>query len=422
MKASDTPKIDAAWWRKNKPSTLKSTGLGDAMADYQVQTMLVGKAVEARELNVATGLDAFEKAETKLKALETAAKKARDACDSGVMKGLHQGCSAVLGKLIKPMLSDERKDLEKRRDAYVSGAEQEARKLKAACQALLVAVTKLSNGAVAQLDDVARREDDLSEIREAAAKSLRTGTPVAQQDAANARQIAGSIDTALRDVKDNWQKTKAHVSKFMREEFNKSLAQLEPSLERVRDSIDMPLDVVEFKVIPQLEEAAKRAAKALKSIEDLISGIADEQQAYVGLLTDFVERSILKSDAISGNLRGAGGKLDGADMALINFSEAKPGARGSTPPANIEKLLEEAKKEIGLCETSLTELRKSLDSFSRTMPPFVEPKNRKFQKPMQEFLALNQGTETDAAEIKKLKDKAAKVGKKLQDATKKAAA
>lgn len=97
MKASDNFKIDQAWWNKEKPLTLKSTGLGATMKKYQdakakIQT-LASKGVYSGEFDAAT--TPFDVATLILdKEIPVAVAKAKGMCS----KLLHKETIAVLDK------------------------------------------------------------------------------------------------------------------------------------------------------------------------------------------------------------------------------------------------------------------------------------------------------------------------------------
>jgi hypothetical protein len=84
MKASDSFKIDQAWWKKNKPINLKTTGLGAVMKKYQdAKAKIQELAQEGKYTNEFNGpLTPFEAAEKILKKeIPDAVAKAKGMCN-----------------------------------------------------------------------------------------------------------------------------------------------------------------------------------------------------------------------------------------------------------------------------------------------------------------------------------------------------
>lgn len=97
MKASDNFKIDQAWWKKNKPLTLKTTGLGAVMKQYQDAKVkiqeLAKKGAFSGEFN--SSVTPFDAARKVLeKNIPVAVAKAKGMCN----KTLHKDTIVVLDK------------------------------------------------------------------------------------------------------------------------------------------------------------------------------------------------------------------------------------------------------------------------------------------------------------------------------------
>lgn len=75
MKKGEKPKLDQAWWKKNKAKTLKSTGFGEAIKEYTdlKATLAKGGLYERTYAN-------FAKADSALKNVEVVRKKAIGMC------------------------------------------------------------------------------------------------------------------------------------------------------------------------------------------------------------------------------------------------------------------------------------------------------------------------------------------------------
>ena len=412
MKATDTPKIDQAWWNKNKPGTLKSTGLGKAMARYQDDKAEAKKLAAKEPMDYGSALAGYTTAEASFQELSSSARKALAACN----KTLHADCIVVLNKLIKSVLPAENTALGAAKQSFIDDAKAEAARVKGLGKNLLALATATSDSAVKRLGDVSKLEDELADLRDQAGKALQSKTPFAPKQVDAARVAADAINAALTTTETELAQARQTVRKKLDEVFHRGLEPVDPALPRLRDSIAMPLDVIEAKALPRLEEAAERAKKALKSIEDLASGAADVRQEYLGILNDFVQRGIQRGDAVTGNIRTAGGKLDRAGQEILSFTEIKDGPRDKTLITNATKLLTEGVKEISMTKPVLEAFERSLDEFTGKLPPFVEPKSSTFREPIGELLKLSQGASEDRKELEKLTAKATKINAELKKA------
>jgi hypothetical protein len=96
MKATDEFKFSQEWWKKNKPLTLKSTGLGEVLKKYDGLTATIDKMIAGSNYQgVDPAKDPFDAAVAMVKKdIDKAVENALKDCN----KTLHKDCIAVLEK------------------------------------------------------------------------------------------------------------------------------------------------------------------------------------------------------------------------------------------------------------------------------------------------------------------------------------
>lgn len=194
IKAGDVFKIDQAWWKKNKPTTLKSTGLGKVISTYQahkIAAIAMAKAGHYDNIDEnASPLDlAMDSITNKLPAAVT---KAQNDCN----KTLHKDAYDCL-KAAKSVLAAEAKVIAKLQDDFNRRYKRKQREFLASSKS---AADENAASKQAAHDAYKNAEGELKDLAELAKKAAKLPLDKAREAAERASAAVMSITDLLEVI------------------------------------------------------------------------------------------------------------------------------------------------------------------------------------------------------------------------------
>ncbi|MBW4091304.1 MAG: hypothetical protein HIU82_09370 [Proteobacteria bacterium] len=373
MKDSDVPELAYAWWKKNQPVTLPSTGLGEALKAYEAAraTAKPTKDVKAVDDCVA----AYDTALSALADLTPAVTKAQAKCN----KVLHATCLRVLGKY-PGVITKERTALENERKevaALLSGAVETC---KVECAKVISAIIDHVKRIESKLNELKDIETEAGETQEDAAKAVASEEPNAGElevTIAEGHLRDGTrVLNELRKLVDNARK---ETQKAWDEVYDRKLSKLDPQIGRLADRAEQQSASFDL-ALEKGDDAFKTIQSAAKTVRELADGVGDREAQFVSVCRNLDARTGKALEGITSRFAEAGGQLDRVKFNIMNFSTE--GHRDYAKKEVLEEARISLKRGLELLAQGKKDLAQSRGGFVKgisALPEFAIPKNPKFK-------------------------------------------
>lgn len=415
MKDSDVPELAYAWWKKNQPATLPSTGLGDALKAYEAAR---AKAVPARAPEgVDAALDAYDAALAAQDDLTPAVAKAKAKCN----KVLHATCLRVLGKY-DGVIENERTALANERKKNADVAAEAIETCKSECAKVLSAVIDAVKVLEKKLGELERTAADALENRDAVAAAVAREEP-------NAGEMEVHVaDAQLKDGTREYnelvrlaESARADTNKAWKLAFKPKLTKLDGQIQRLADRVDQQSASFEL-AREKAETAFASIQKAVKAVHDLADGVGDKEEQFVSVLESLNTRTIKSIQTVTGRFAEAGGQLDRVKFNILNYTTQ--GERDFGKREVLEEAKISLKRGLELAAEGKRELTQARTAFGRALndlPGFVTARNPKFRGIFQELAKTRSGLDNLEKENRKVGESAVKETERFQKTVKEAA-
>jgi hypothetical protein len=399
MKDSDTPELNYAWWKKNQPTTLPKTGLGQALRAFEEAR---AKALPTEEVTaIPDRVDLYADAIDKLHAIGPAVATAMAKCN----KTLHGTCLKVLAKYPNVIVKEDQA-LKKQRD-HMTGLMGEAiQTCKTDCAKVISDIIGLIKPLETKLAELEKLEVEANEVREEVAKAVASKEPNAGE--LEVSIINGHLTDArklARDITSGAERSSQQVQQAWARAFNKKLTKFDGQIQRLADRADQQAENfgAAAKNADTMLRAVESAAKAVKQLAD---GQGDLEEQFLQVCLTLEDRTQKVMGGIRASFANAGGEFDRVNFNIMNFKE-----KGD------KKLVEEAvtalKRGIASLNAGKKELTQNKSGFDKTLnalPDFATPRNPKFKDvlvALGKARDIYQGYESELKELSKKAEKAA---------------
>jgi hypothetical protein len=409
MKDSDVPEITYAWWKQNQPTTLPSTGLGEALKSYEsVRSQAkVNKDIGQLEATLKKYDDALKEVET----LRSAVQRAISKCN----KVVHKTCIKVLSKY-DGLLDKETQALEVERQKVADLAADRFEAVESECEKIFDLVK----------DAVLDMEKKMADLEKVVHESEETREQVAHAVAAK-EQNAGELEVSitqgyLRDgqnvlaemtkLKNN---TESDAWKSWKVVYDKDLEKIDQRrILRLQSALENKLSPVRV-AVERAEKMVDQVASVAKAVHQMADGAGDIEDHFVEVCNALADRMIKGHAVIAARLREVGGTLDKANFDAMKFREVKE------PESRDPQLLESSKstlrRAIGLLDQADKELTKAQQVFDGTvskLPKFAVRTNKRFKETLEQLGDVAAALHDDRKEVGALKDKSKSVAESYQ--------
>jgi len=407
MKANVTPELSSVWWKKNKPVTMKKTGLGAALKKYEKTVAEFDKMVKRASPAFETHTT-FMQCKTELAQVE----KCVDAGIKAANKTLHKETIAALQKYKASVIPNEKKRLDKAFDVVKKASESE---VKQAFDAYTKGIALYKTVALDSAKMVLASRKESANVQEClgqAAEGQHKGKPdLAEKAAKRADLLASKMEAMAKDIELKYSK----ASKARPQHGSDSMDPAEKKkFFKLLDQIGTYESQTESN-IRTLQKLAKEARETSVECVRAAKGSADVTKLYLKTMDNLVNRAFGYAqndiDVASRECSGATGVVRNSLENYASFTDPKKKAEEKQ---RATERLKHAIVQLDALQKALkkarADVKKTLDGMPRDI---VNPKNQNFVqlfKDLERAISVFDAEDkTVVKESKKIKEFAPKV-------------
>jgi hypothetical protein len=406
MKANVTPELDSKWWSKNKPKTLKKTGLGAALGKYEVARNTFEKCARSGSGDINKS---FMEAKTILggevsKCVGVGIKEANSM--------LHAETISALQKYKSSVIPAESKRLDTLFATAKSALDSSNQKALAEYVKILEAWKLVGEGSAKMVLAARKESSTLEDLLAKAAEAARLGKPEDAKTAASRAELLQDKLTAMARGVAN------EVKKARKLTFALDTKSLNDAQKRQFDKDSnkrMTFEQQAEQNHATLEMDVKAAADVVAECRAAASGGANLEKLYLKTMDKLVERAFRYAQQdIDVASRECSGATANVAIAIDNYNDAKSDKDKNEAKGRATQFLKHAITQVGALKKALDSARKDVDKSLDSMPKeIVKPSNDSFAKLFAELekamKIYDQETANHAKEMKKITNLASKV-------------
>lgn len=369
MKAGATPELGQKWWSKNKPRSLKSTGLGGVLGSYEKAYKELEKALKSNDwTKIQPALDEVDNYTGKL--IPAAVKKAEGMCD----KKKHKETLDALGKYPKVIQQQAIKTavlIKPVRTKIEGGFKNESKRIGGIAESGLKEANKLQDDArkiIGEMDKLVRS------IQKSAGKADQKAM---QTDADRAKTLMGDLaknNKRLRDLHGEVRKARRewdYKPGTLNEGGKDPYGKFGDTVMTIEDGIEMKAD--------ETEDALKDAMKLENDIMKIFAGEADERELYKKSCARIASTQGKVMATLDAAARTLGGDLGNARSDVINCEEKSSGKEQIDMLKKLAAMTTDYDKKSKKLEKQGKAAKKAIDDELADLPDFVK-KDAEFKR------------------------------------------
>lgn len=407
MKANVTPELSSSWWKKNKPLTLKKTGLGAALKKYEKSVGEFEKFVKKSSAAFESH-HAFMQCKTDLAEVE----KCVDAGIKAANQTLHKETIAALKKYKSSVIPDEKNRLDKMFNVVKSASEAEVKKVFDAYAKGIQLYQAVAIDSAKMVLASRKESANVQECLSLAAEGQHKGKPEQSDKAAKrADLLASKMEAMAKDIELKNIKAKKARPQMKTDSMDQAE---QKKYFKLADQITT-YEIQTENNIKELKKLAQEAREASVECVRAAKGTADVTDMYLKTMDNLVNRAFgyaqNEIDVASRECSGATGIVRNS---LENYGTSKDPKVKAEEKQRADQRLRHAISHLDALKKALKKARadvsKTLDGMPRDI---VNPKNEKFVKLFKELeraiSVFDAEEKTVAKESKKIADFTPKV-------------